>query len=92
MERLLRKIKKLSLSEAEKALLRNLILKRIDNKALRNFRHICRFIPVIEAVGFSNEVVARTRSHDPSVKHRAEFALSYFPINCKHRGEGFVVV
>lgn len=92
MEGLLQKIKKLSLSEVEKGLLRKLILKRIDSKALRNFRHICRLIPIIDIVGFSNEVTSRARSQDPSIKRRAEFALSYFPIDCKHRGEGFVVV
>lgn len=92
MEGLLRKIKKLILTEAEKSLLRGLILKRIDTKALRNFRQICRLIPTIETLGFSNEVVARTRSSDPSVRRRAEFALSFFPSNSKYRGEGFVVM
>ncbi|MEP5821226.1 hypothetical protein [Tateyamaria sp.] len=92
MEALLRKIKKLSLTDAEQALLKDLILKRIDNKALRNFRQICRFIPMLETLGFSNEVAARTRSSDPSVRHRANFALSYFPSNSKHKGAGFVML
>ena len=92
MEGLIRKIKKLSLIVAEKQLLRDLILKRIDTKALRNFRQICRLIPLIETAGFGNEVAARVRSNDASVRHRAKFALLYFSIDLRHRGEGFVMV
>lgn len=81
MEGLLRKIKKLSLTEAEKALLRDLVLKRIATKALRNFRHICRLIPTIETLGFRNELTARGRSSDPSVRRRAKIAISYISSN-----------
>ncbi|MBV1904253.1 MAG: hypothetical protein KUG58_11540 [Marinosulfonomonas sp.] len=80
LSRLLRKIKWLSLFETEKTMLQNLILKRIDTKALRNFRDICRLIPIIETVGFHSAIASRARSSNPDVKHRAELAASYFPM------------
>lgn len=89
LERLVRRIKKLDLSDAEKQLIQQLILRRIDKKALRNFRDICRLIPKIETTGFSNEIAERLRSKEPSIRHRAEFAASYLPSHGKVRGEGF---
>lgn len=89
LERLVRRIKKLDLSETEKVLIQELILKRIDTNALRNFRDICRLIPMIETEGFSNKIAARLRSDEPSIRHRAEFAALYFPIRGKARGVGF---
>lgn len=90
MEGLLRKIKKLSLAETEKTLLQNLVIKRIDTKALRNFRQICRLIPTIETQNFRSEVAERTRSRDASVRHRAKFAFSYFPPNSRLIDDEFV--
>ncbi len=89
LERLVRRVKKLDLSDAEKELIQQLILRRIDTKALRNFRDICRLIPKIETTGFSNEIAERLRSNEPSIRHRAELAASYLPIHGKVRGEGF---
>lgn len=78
MEKLLRKIKALSLSDLEKRLLRELLIRRIDTKARRNFRDICRLIPKIETDALKDKVVSRIRSDDPSVKYRAGFAMRYF--------------
>lgn len=89
LERLVRRIKKLELSDAEKESIRELILRRIDTKALRNFRDICRLIPKVETTGFSNEIAERLRSSEPGIRHRAELAASYMPINGKVRGDGF---
>lgn len=89
LERLVRRLKKLILSDAEKKLIQELILRRIDTKALRNFRDICRLIPKVETPGFSNEISERLRAKEPSIRHRAELAASYLPIHGKVRGEGF---
>ncbi|MHA6268317.1 hypothetical protein ACXYMP_15755 [Aliiroseovarius sp. CAU 1755] len=89
LERLVRRIKKLDLSDEEKQLIQELILRRIDTKALRNFRDICRLIPKVETRGFSNEIGERLRSKEPSIRHRAEFAASYLPSHGRVRGEGF---
>lgn len=89
LERLVRRIKKLDLSDAEKQFIQELILRRIDQKALRNFRDICRLIPKVETTGFSNAIAERVRSKEPSIRHRAEFAASYLPSHSKVRGEGF---
>ena len=77
MERMVRRAKKLALTEAEKQIIQTLLLKRIDTKALRNFRDICRLIPMIETEGFCNEINKRRSFDDQSVRHRAEFAISY---------------
>ena len=52
MERLLRQIKRLDVSEPEKASLRSTILTRIDRGARREFRHLCRTIPQIKTASF----------------------------------------
>ncbi len=78
LERLVRRIKKLDLSESDKVLIQQLVCKRIDTKALRNFRDICRLIPMIDTDGFGQKIATRLQSDDPSVRHRAEFAVSYF--------------
>ncbi|MEP1536500.1 MAG: hypothetical protein ABJQ34_06950 [Paracoccaceae bacterium] len=81
LEDLLRRVKRLTLSTDEKTSLQRLILKRIETRALRNFRRICQLINKIDTDDFRNEVCNRTNSSDPQVKRRAEFALSYFPNN-----------
>ncbi len=77
-DRLLRKVKKLDLSEAEKSSIQELILKRIDTKAFKNFRDICRLIPIVETEGLSNEIALRALSNAPSVKHRADVCRLIF--------------
>lgn len=77
LERLLRRIKRLTLTEAEKAALRALILRRIHHRAWRNFRDICRLIPRIQTQEFRASVWAALRDEDPGVRHRATLALSY---------------
>lgn len=78
MEKVLQRVKRLSLTAEEKGKVRDLLLNRIHTKALRNFRNICRLIPVIEESGLREAIGESARSADPSVRHRVEFALTYF--------------
>ncbi len=78
MEHILRRIKRIDLTPAEKTTVQQLLLKRIQTKALRNFRHICRLMPQISDADFHARVAALSRSTDPAVRHRAGFALAYF--------------
>lgn len=77
LESLLQRVKKLSLTELEKESIRQTILKRVETRALRNFRHLCRLIPRIEDDQFRYELRSRAKSKDPQMRRRAEFALSY---------------
>ncbi len=79
LEDLLRRVKRLTLTTDEKRSIQRLILKRIETQALRNFRRICQLINKIDTDGFRTEVSNRSKSTDPNVKRRAEFALTYFP-------------
>lgn len=78
MEKVLQRIKKLSLTREEKSKLQVLLLNRIQHRAMRNFRHICRMVPLVESPGFKETVAGLAASVDPSIRHRAMFALSYF--------------
>jgi len=77
LESLLQKVKKITLSDAEKDIIRRTILRRVETRALRNFRHLCRFIPRIQDAQFCYELRSRAKSTDPNLRRRAEFALSY---------------
>jgi uncharacterized membrane protein YheB (UPF0754 family) len=78
-EKLIQRIKRLKMTPDEKAVIRNVILSRIRNRALRNFRHFCRLIPRIATSEFSHQINGLARSDDGGARHRAQFALSYFP-------------
>lgn len=78
MEKVLQRIKRLPLMAEEKAKVQALLLNRIRNKAQRNFRQICRLIPIIDGGGLKEIVAELAMSVDPSVRYRAGFALSYF--------------
>ena len=78
MEKVLQRIKRLHLTTEDKAKVQALLLNRIRNKALRNFRQICRLIPIIDGGELKEIVVELAISADPSVRYRAGFALSYF--------------
>ena len=92
MERLVQRIKKLQLTSSEKAIIQNLLLHRIETRALRNFRNICRLIHRVETEGFHTEVCHRSKSIDPGVKRRADFALLYFSFKGRKRGDGFIMI
>jgi len=77
VEKLLQKVKKLTLMETEKHILQELILKRIRTGAQRNFRKICRLIRLIETGGFYTQISGLAQASTPGVKRRAEFALQY---------------
>jgi hypothetical protein len=79
MEKVLARIKKLPLTPGETATMQTLVLNRIRNKALRNFRHICRLIPIIEGRLLRETVAELAASEDPAIRRRAEFALNFFP-------------
>lgn len=91
LEKLLQRVKKLSLTPAEKTSLQRLLLKRIDTRALRNFRNICRLTHMIDSNGFHAKVSSRARSADPQINSRARFALEYFPFDGRRQGDGFIM-
>ncbi|WP_083095864.1 hypothetical protein [Pseudophaeobacter leonis] len=76
-ERILRVLKKFDLTDHEKTVLRQTILRRIRNGALREFRRFCQFIPQVQTENFINELQAAARSTDENIKRRAVFALEY---------------
>lgn len=81
-EMLARKVKRCDLKEAEREVLRRLIVKRIRKGALREFRRFCQLIPRIANAAFLRELSELSRASDPSVRHRAKFALRYLPSRC----------
>lgn len=76
-EKLLRFLKKLIITEEEKATLRHVILRRVRNGALREFRRFCQFIPEIQNDAFIAELRAGAASTDAQIQRRAAFALEY---------------
>jgi len=76
-EWLLRQVKRLKLTEPEKEILRQTIMRRVQRGALREFRRFCRIIPKITTQEFISELEAASRSKDAAIRHRALFALTY---------------
>jgi len=91
LDSLLQRVKKLHLTGLEITLIQRLILRRIETGALRNFRRICRLIHMLDIDGFYSEVSNRAKSTDSEVRRRAKFALAYFPIDGRLRGDGFII-
>lgn len=79
LEKVLARIKKLKLTPDETVKVQTLLLSRVRTGALRNFRHICRLIPMIEDRRLRETVAELALSDDPAIRRRAEFALVYFP-------------
>jgi hypothetical protein len=79
MESLLPGVKSLSLTLNERNIIRRAILKRIETRALRNFRHLCRLIRFVDNAQFRVNLSARANSSDPQICRRAKFALVYLP-------------
>ena len=78
LERILRRIKKLALSRSEKRAVQKLLVTRVKERGLRNFRDICRLVPVIEDGSLRTEIENLACSDHDGIRHRARFALSYF--------------
>ena len=78
-QHLFRKLKSVTLTEQEQQIIANLVLRRIDQNALREFRELCRLIPKIGAGALRRGIVERLKSTDESVRRRAEFAARYLP-------------
>ncbi|MGF1463283.1 MAG: hypothetical protein ACFB2Z_08965 [Maricaulaceae bacterium] len=57
-ENFLRLLKSLDLTDEEKAVLRQTILHRVRNSALREFRRFCQLIPKIQNDAFVAELIA----------------------------------
>ena len=76
-EKLLRLIKKLHLTDNEKTILRQTILRRVRNGALREFRRFCQLIPKIQNDAFVAELRLEAKSTDAQIQRRAAFALMY---------------
>ncbi len=75
----LRRVKKLSFTEAEKTLVQDVIKQRIETEAGRNFRQVCLLIPMIENPSFLADIQELGHSDDSKKKRSADFALKYFP-------------
>ncbi|MBY6141881.1 hypothetical protein KUV26_20795 [Leisingera daeponensis] len=76
-ENLLRLLKPLELIDEEKEVLRQTILRRIRNGALREFRRFCQLIPKIKNEAFVSELRKEAKSTDAQIQRRAAFALEY---------------
>ncbi|MEM1151725.1 MAG: hypothetical protein AAGI03_14430 [Pseudomonadota bacterium] len=76
-ENLIRLIKSLDLLDGEKDVLRQTILRRVRNGALREFRRFCQLIPKIENDAFVAKLRKEARSTDAQIQRRAAFALKY---------------
>jgi hypothetical protein len=76
-ENLLKLLKSLNLSDGEKDILRQTILRRVRNGALREFRRFCQLIPKIENDAFVDELRNEAKSTDAQIQRRATFALEY---------------
>ncbi|MEL6335519.1 MAG: hypothetical protein AAFQ88_02615 [Pseudomonadota bacterium] len=79
LETLLRRMKALSLTDDEIGILRRLVLRRIDRGGRREFKCVCRLIPLIDGSVFREEIAARSRSDRPRLGQRALVAASYLP-------------
>ena len=77
-EMLIKKIKPCDINKQEAQTLRQLIIKRIKTKALRDFRKFCQLIPRIRTKEFHSEIEALSQVTDRYVAKRANFALKYF--------------
>lgn len=78
MERILRRVKRLPLSEYEKRILRKMLMGRVKVKAFRNFRDVCRLIPIFQDSELRTEIEELTHSLDAGIRHRAMFARAFF--------------
>lgn len=76
-ERLLKLLKSLDFTDHEKSVLRQTILHRVNNGALREFRRFCQLIPKIQSDDFVFELKMDARSTDENIRRRAAFALEY---------------
>ena len=76
-EMMVQKIKKCTLSEPEKQILRSLIIGRIQTVAWRDFKRFCQLIPRIQNQAFIDKINLYAQAKDSSVARRAMFAKQY---------------
>ena len=76
-ENMLKLLKALDLSDEEQEVLRQTILRRVRNGALREFRRFCHLIPKIQNDVFISELRLAAKSTDAQIQRRAAFALGY---------------
>jgi hypothetical protein len=76
-ELMVQKIKACRLSEKEAAILRALIIKRIQTYAWRDFRRFCQLIPRIQNADFIDTLTHYAQVKDRDVSRRAKFAIQY---------------
>ena len=79
LEALLRRAKSLRLSNRKMDILRRFVLRRIDKGGRREFRCLCRMIPLIDSPALRAEIEARSLAPDPRQRQRALVAASYLP-------------
>ncbi len=80
-EYLLKLLKSLDMTDEEKGIVRQTILRRIRNGALREFRRFCQLIPKIKNDAFVAELREAANSTDAQMQRRALFALEYVAEN-----------
>ena len=77
-QKLLRQVKRWRLSHDERAILRDLVLRRVRGPAYREFREVCRTIPAIADDRLRTDLEALSRDRNKWVRQRARFALDTF--------------
>ena len=78
MERILRRIKRLDLTSSEKGAIRALLMSRIQGPGRRNFRDICKLVPLVQNDGLAAKIADLVTSPDTAVSARAKMAQTYF--------------
>ncbi|MEO0763996.1 MAG: hypothetical protein AAFZ09_19690, partial [Pseudomonadota bacterium] len=65
------------LSNRKMDILRRFVLRRIDKGGRREFRCLCRMIPLIDSPALRAEIEARSLAQDPRHRQRALVAAAY---------------
>ena len=70
-------VKRLKFTASEKKIIRDLIIRRIENGGRREFKKFCQLIPRVQTSEFELELTELSTEKSPRVARRAEIAKSY---------------
>lgn len=73
---LIRRVKRAALSEMQMSVLADLVLRVIDDRDRREFRHFCQLARRLEVPGLDEAIAQRLTSVDPDVRRRAEWVAA----------------
>ena len=76
-EMLVKFVKRLKFTASEKEIIRDLIIRRIENGGRREFKKFCQLIPRVQTSEFELELTELSTEKNPRVARRAEIAKSY---------------